>query len=250
MHSLLLVVSSVASCLAQKATFPQNIELDLIFPRNNTVYAPTAHFPVVFAIQNAAIGWPYGLAIDWIITSDSPVGDQYTWTEVDFNSSTEALPSPGPFLLIGSTNKTNAIDSFALDFGFYINNASTDPTRDIYPFSIPVGNHSIITIPNTVYFSIAKGGIAPDVVVDGKCPQGVGMFVVESISTTDSGTYPIVNPTVYTISDPNNDLYPGSEPLYTSPEFNPCAMKVDKALASSVSVVLASQTLLPSATKY
>jgi hypothetical protein len=246
MRVLLLAISFVVSCFAQKATFPQNIELDLIFPRNNTVYAPTAHFPVVLAVQNAAVGWPYGLAIDWVITSGLPVGNQYTWTEGGFNSSNEKFSSPGSFFLIGSTNKTNTIDTFVLDWAFSINNASTDP-RNLYPYSFPMGNHSIVSIINTVYFSIAKGGISADVIVDKNCPKDVGIFVVESISTTDLGTYPVVNPTAYTISDSNNDSYPGSELLYTVPESNPCAVKVDEALASSVSAVLASETSLYSA---
>jgi hypothetical protein len=81
----------------------------------------------------------------------------------------------------------------------------------------------------------------------------VGMFVIESISTTDSGTYPIVDPNAYgdyNISDPDDDSFAGIKPLYTLPEFSSCAVKVDKALASSVSAVLASQTLLLSATEY
>jgi hypothetical protein len=249
MHSVLLVMYFVAFCLAQKTPFPQNIELDLIFPRNNTVYAPTAQFPVVFAIQNAAIGWPYGLTVDWDITSALPVGSQYTRNSGSFNSSTRALPSPGPFLFIGSSNKTNTVDRFVLQWSFSINNASVDP-RNLYPFSYPMGNHSVVSILNTVYFSIAKSGIAPEVVVDGRCPQGVGMFVVESISTTDRGTYPVVNPTAYNMTNTKDDSYPGIELLYTPPEYNPCAMKVDNALASSVSAVMASQTSLPSVIKY
>ncbi|AEO70564.1 uncharacterized protein THITE_2122187 [Thermothielavioides terrestris NRRL 8126] len=35
-------------------TFPATFEVDLIFPRNET-YAPTPFFPIVFAVQNAAL---------------------------------------------------------------------------------------------------------------------------------------------------------------------------------------------------
>jgi hypothetical protein len=40
--------------LVDATTFPATVEVDLIFPRNDT-YAPTALFPVVFAFQNAAL---------------------------------------------------------------------------------------------------------------------------------------------------------------------------------------------------
>lgn len=249
MHSLLLVVSFAASCLAQKFTFPQNIELDLIFPRNHTVYTPSSNFPIVFAIQNPAPGWPYSLALDWDVSGNKPVGDMYRWTEELFNSSYKPLPPPGPLLIIGSTSYTNVTDQFTLEWSFTISNASTDPFNN--PYNEPKGNHSITITGGSVYFQIATGGIAPEVVVDGKCPQGVNMLVLESLSTTAAGTYPVVNPTLYnTTWNPNDeDVDPKIGLLYTPPPFNPCPVKADNALISSVSAVLASKTALPSATE-
>lgn len=54
--SLLTLLPAALLCVTQVCanTFPATVEVDLIFPRNDT-YAPSAIFPVVFAFQNAAL---------------------------------------------------------------------------------------------------------------------------------------------------------------------------------------------------
>jgi hypothetical protein len=47
-------------------TFPATVEIDLIFPRNDT-YAPTALFPIVFAFQNAALATSLDPGIEIIL---------------------------------------------------------------------------------------------------------------------------------------------------------------------------------------
>jgi hypothetical protein len=49
---------------ASAQTFPSVVEVDLLFPRNDT-YAPTALMPVVFAIQNPPVAEPLDLALEW-----------------------------------------------------------------------------------------------------------------------------------------------------------------------------------------
>jgi hypothetical protein len=52
--ALLPVVLLWVVVQADPTTFPATVEVDLIFPRNDT-YAPSALFPIVFAFQNAAL---------------------------------------------------------------------------------------------------------------------------------------------------------------------------------------------------
>ncbi|KAB8277073.1 hypothetical protein BDV30DRAFT_234873 [Aspergillus minisclerotigenes] len=51
--------------LAQETPYtPQTIELDLVFPRNDT-YAPVDYFPLILGLQNAKAAWPQGVKIAW-----------------------------------------------------------------------------------------------------------------------------------------------------------------------------------------
>jgi hypothetical protein len=66
--TLLLAAScALSATAAADVTFPAKVELDVIFPRNET-YAPTPVFPVVFAIQNLAAASSIGpLNVYWAI---------------------------------------------------------------------------------------------------------------------------------------------------------------------------------------
>jgi hypothetical protein len=67
---LLLVVQT------DPTTFPATVEVDLIFPRNNT-YAPSALVPFVFTFQNAALAPSLDPGFDlelWDLTSPYNAG--------------------------------------------------------------------------------------------------------------------------------------------------------------------------------
>jgi hypothetical protein len=55
--SALALLSIITPSWAQNNT---KVQLDLVFPLNNTVYQPIYSFPVVFAIHNTALSWPFG----------------------------------------------------------------------------------------------------------------------------------------------------------------------------------------------
>ena len=55
------------SAATSQISLPANIEIDVIFPRSGETYAPVSPFPVVFAIQNAALAWSFGFQFEWKI---------------------------------------------------------------------------------------------------------------------------------------------------------------------------------------
>ncbi|KAK4034731.1 hypothetical protein C8A01DRAFT_18499 [Parachaetomium inaequale] len=73
---LLAVSCALSAAAAADVTLPAMVEVDIIFPRNET-YAPTPVFPLVFAIQNLAAASSIGpLDISWAIWkpgSDQPI---------------------------------------------------------------------------------------------------------------------------------------------------------------------------------
>ncbi|KAL2016191.1 hypothetical protein VTK56DRAFT_4080 [Thermocarpiscus australiensis] len=77
--SLLAVLPAALLWAAQvgAATFPVTVEVDLIFPRNDT-YGPSPLFPIVFAFQNAALAPSIDPAFDlevWDNSGQNLTGD-------------------------------------------------------------------------------------------------------------------------------------------------------------------------------
>ncbi|KAI9376020.1 hypothetical protein BJX61DRAFT_539186 [Aspergillus egyptiacus] len=52
--------------LSFAAQYPQDVELDLVFPRNDT-YTPLKYFPIVLGLQNAQAAWPQHFGIKWTL---------------------------------------------------------------------------------------------------------------------------------------------------------------------------------------
>src|SRR3978361_1099068 len=102
-----LLLFSLPNLIITEA-FPQTVEIDLIFPRNET-YAPTAYFPIVFAIQNYAPAWPWHLAIDWALNgADGKTLGAVSDMEGGMESSGTAITSSTePFFMINSTKLMN-----------------------------------------------------------------------------------------------------------------------------------------------
>ena len=81
-------------CCAAKITFPTTVEVDLVFPRNDT-YAPSAIFPVVLAVHNAHAAVALDPNIRWYIdritpprnTTTSPGGAPIHLTAANHSSS-------------------------------------------------------------------------------------------------------------------------------------------------------------------
>lgn len=62
--AVLLPVVLLGVARVGATTFPATVEVDLIFPRNDT-YGPSVLFPIVFAIQNIALAPSLDPSIDF-----------------------------------------------------------------------------------------------------------------------------------------------------------------------------------------
>jgi hypothetical protein len=76
--SIGVLAALLTATQAVTTTFPATVEVDLIFPRNDT-YAPSAMFPIVFAFQNAELAPSLDPGFDmtlWDSTGNNTLADQ------------------------------------------------------------------------------------------------------------------------------------------------------------------------------
>ena len=65
-------------CLATVARAAAGVvEIDVVFPRNNQTYAPTSHFPIVFAVQNPDLARHLDPFINSFIHNGSDLGGSF-----------------------------------------------------------------------------------------------------------------------------------------------------------------------------
>ncbi len=197
-----------ASLLAAQAAV---VEVDLIFPRNDT-YAPGPFMPVVFAIQNSAIAAPLDMIITWNIYQ---------------------LPGNNGFsgvIDIGKTNFTGTDPFFAADYAQRLN--GTEAGWSIL-WSLSFANCSEnfqggATVTKTsetrhLLFSTKPGAPAPNLVQSpSACVNSTGVAI------DTAGTLPIDK---WDNNDHDSCLVLASPPIVAS---NSCAVIVDEATASSI----------------
>jgi hypothetical protein len=97
---------------------PGNLQLDLVFPRENGTYSPLEAFPIVLLLHNINIAWPYRPRMTWTLSSVEKYGennellDQGTFPHEEHYSAWTKRgfwdESPSNFLFI---NTTTLLDS-------------------------------------------------------------------------------------------------------------------------------------------
>lgn len=152
-----LLLLSVTLCRGKKTNPSQNIEIDLVFPRNDTAYAPTDYFPIVFAVQNAATAWPLGVQIGVDIRPSHPTSGEEggdTFNVGGDNGSTSGNATADPSLLIHATNLTNIVEGqFFIVWNSYLRNTCTDKGQDYASDTMHIS------------FNISRSAAAPDIAV-------------------------------------------------------------------------------------
>ncbi|KAF2667537.1 hypothetical protein BT63DRAFT_480486 [Microthyrium microscopicum] len=198
LHLIALIFFSIISTiLAQNDT---KVQLDLVFPKNNSVYKPVFPFPVVFAVHNAALSWPYRVLFWWdLIAMDIdgheplllPIiasgGYDPHWP-LDSRTFSRGAAPPSPFLLINSTSQmvNTTSQSFMLQYRFGLwNNCSVirKEMKDNY-----ASKNSIYDISGEVYFNVSREhGDTPNISSGGKCATPLGAIGILNRTADEEG---------------------------------------------------------------
>jgi hypothetical protein len=220
----LFALVALLLCVAVPAfatTFPTTVEVDLIFPRNDT-YGPTALFPFVFAFQNALLApsldpgfdielrevmspnsTGYGLAIDLSATNFSRSDPLYVYSSI--------------------TNLPAAAYRLAWSFG--ASNCSDQGT-----FTLGGGFRE-----NSVEFTIQAGAQRPDL-VSTATSTSTECVNISHFAFNLTGTLNV--PLQDQAQDDNRDtcaVLSDTQPLVPG---NPCAVQVNNVTASSIEAAL------------
>jgi hypothetical protein len=197
------------------ATYPATVEFDVVFPRNDT-YAPAELMPVVFAIQNPQAAVPLTLGIEWSLQRLGSSGGPLAGSFVDLawaNFSTD------PYFVVLSTNQLNATEgSFGLLWVLHSGNCSGN-----LPGATQLGSSIGY---NNIKFTTKNGAQQPSLMT------GPDMCPIENLTFNVTGTLPVADPIQY--SDRNVCAVVSEPP----PPANPCAVKVNDSIASSISVAI------------
>jgi hypothetical protein len=177
MPALLTIIQSLllAQVTIADRQFPTDVQVDLVFPRNET-YAPTQYFPVVLAVKNLDAVWPLHVSLEVRISADSYEKEDGTtgpswknvWTGLNvdkFAPAFDAAPNTH-FLYIPGFNMTNGTtDHFGVAWELSIHHlcyANDTGLRPSYGQRNWQSRPQHVTL-STVEFSTAPGAQLPDI---------------------------------------------------------------------------------------
>ncbi|KAL4909690.1 hypothetical protein BDW74DRAFT_173184 [Aspergillus multicolor] len=208
------------------AQYPQDVELDLVFPHNDT-YTPLRYFPIILGLQNARAAWPQRFGIRWTLWRFLDFGDleemqsdkfpdplsyhegTYPFEDIDASQpGTGVTDGPAPvdpffyFYFPGHImNSTAGHWKLTWQFGFFQNCSSSSESPDRLLNEQPM---------NEVVFRTEVGGKEVNLTtLQERCPGYPRTFRIEG-SMENDGVCPIFGE--------------------TDPEPEPCALEVPESL--------------------
>jgi hypothetical protein len=174
-QGFILLVSLIVLQLCSSFDISQ-MQVDLVFPRNNSYYQRVWPFPTVFALQNFSAGWEYNPSFFWMLSRYNNLSGDYN--EMDYAKmgqiERDNQSSPGswgpPVDNYLSVNFTDAIWS---------NKAS--PWRLIYGFQLRPTNCTGYAVDRQELFAgfidfhtISTKGLQPNMTGNGTCSIPLG----------------------------------------------------------------------------
>jgi hypothetical protein len=228
----LFLLALLPICFA--TTFPAVVEVDLIFPRNDT-YVPTPLMPVVFAIHNSQLADPLDMAISWVLLRGTEPGFKFLETGT-IELENAHFSSNEPYFAIDSMSNISTSEgiwtfTWSLGTGNCSNGDTYSPT--IIGSNITTTFNSQIFPVRTV-FTTKNGMQQPDLVAataDDACAN------IESFTFNVTGTLDLP----YTPNEYGNRKSCAIlASLQSTPTPNPCGAKLNASAASSISAALSS----------
>jgi hypothetical protein len=236
----LLILTSMLLATPSIALAPSIFQVDLIFPRSDTVYKPVYPFPVVLALHNPKAVQSYSPSLTLYVDAKLPgeVGTRYdilNVTNPKHGYSVVSPSSPNTILRIFSigslANSTRSEWSIKYYYGllstcsaFENEYAQLDPDYLNLGSNAPhIANGSFFGQGTITFRTDAVNGILPNITTAGSCPRVLATVGMQpgALSTTSVGndTYSLCN--VTTTKPP--------------PSAESCALTIDSSLAKSVS---------------
>lgn len=194
------------------------VQLNLVFPLNNTVYKPVFPFPIVFSVQNAARIWSYHPMFRWQLSRQwedelsEPIFSTGGFDHGSDNKSAfymgDKLPPERFFLIRGNKAIVNANLplKLRLDYSFSIspncsvvrrNGTQLEPEETI-----------LYTAQGTVLFDLNWNGTQPNVLANGTCSTPLDTLGVSGSPLNE-----------------NNRTCP--KVITPAPAPDPCGLKID-----------------------
>jgi hypothetical protein len=164
------------------------VQVDLIFPKNNTVYQPVYPFPFVFAVHNFSKAWQYKPAVFWKLEQFSPTRNLYPieggFVGWDIMTAQETwAPPPDKFLAINSSNEPSQdiISPTFPDPRYHSNETSWTLVFSIL-FSSSHCSERIEHRKRIFFNTSINSGVMPDLRAFGSCPNASVAIGVEGQS--------------------------------------------------------------------
>lgn len=183
--SLLLLVTFFSLV---SASIPP-IQVDLISPRNNTVYLPINPFAFIFAVHNFSSAWKFKPRFEWDLTNiNITTGERYYVSDgaVGWNERTPGFgPPPDTFLAVNSSKYLGTHESnqlyYRLDFALFV-------VEDDCP-------KSYAGTRNKIFFDTSNiTGIRPDFSTLTSCAPPIGALGLDGYSPTNETCIKLASP--------------------------------------------------------
>lgn len=226
---LILVMQPCLSAAQADPPFPAVVEVDLIFPKNDT-YAPAELMPIVFTIQNARHAAALDLNLDYLLwripANDTPGGDSVVASGI-IKLREANLSAADTFFAYRSTAAVNSSEtSWSLVWSLGSQNCSRSQSP-LKPISFNNSDHY-------VQFRTENDAKSPDLMAataDGSTCANMQSFtfnITENVPRPITSSWgPLPANSCAVLSD-----------VVPFPVANPCGVKVDASAASSISAAI------------
>jgi hypothetical protein len=203
------------------------VEVDLIFPRNDT-FAPSKLTPIVFAIQNPSLVQSINPVLSWNIEQRGVSANDSINTSDLFHLSSLNYSNSDPYFLYESTGHLDSEGFFQFAWTIEYSNCSQDAGTDAGTNAVTFTRNST---RHSLYFTTKNGTSQPDLIAatdDNTCAQSLSQAwnVTNLLNVPDEKSYG---------GAPSCAVVPS--PTATA---SPCKVKISPSAASSISAALTS----------
>jgi hypothetical protein len=171
------------------------VQVDLVFPRNNSIYRPVYPFPIVFALLNFGKTWQYKPVLNWRLVQWQPqlgtwaVGESGSmgWSE---ERTDPKWPPPGDSVLAINSSQAVVADNsswWSLEYEFRFGPRPNDCSGPGFqPQSGGSQTSNAWFYTGSMFFNISNStGAMPDMKSGGSCSVGLGAVGFTGQNDTD-----------------------------------------------------------------